>query len=80
MFKVAQTSIKYLGFHIGKHTASMYSLNYPPLINRIVGELEAWQNLPLSLNGRCHLVNDKKSKTIIPDAYPALPTETYGCK
>lgn len=44
-----------MGIKIGKEPSSLYSLNYPPLIPKIVGELEVWLNLPLLLFGRCAL-------------------------
>lgn len=54
-FSIAPDHLKYLGVLIGKTPASTYTLNYPPLIAKIVGELEAWKDLPLSLLGRVHL-------------------------
>lgn len=52
---IANQHITYLGIKIGREPSSLYSLNYPPLITKIVKELEAWGSLPLSLFGRCHL-------------------------
>lgn len=54
-FTVTTRYITYLGIHIGREPSSLYVLNYPPLITKIVQELEAWAALPLSLFGRCHL-------------------------
>lgn len=53
--KQVGVSIKYLEVNIGKEPASLYTLNYPPLIDRIIKKLEMWANLPLSLMGRAHL-------------------------
>lgn len=54
-FNINEKHITYLGIKIGKDPSSLYHLNYPPLISKIIGELEAWSNLPLSLFGRCAL-------------------------
>lgn len=51
----AKDKIKYLGMYIGNTPSSVYTLNYPPLIDKVIKELEAWQNLPLSLFERAHL-------------------------
>lgn len=42
--------ITYLGKKIGRDPSSLYFYNYPPLISKIVGELETWMELPLSLS------------------------------
>ncbi|PIO40484.1 hypothetical protein AB205_0190240 [Aquarana catesbeiana] len=52
---MATQHITYLGIQIGREPSSLYLLNYPPLIIKIVKELEAWGALPLSLFGRYHL-------------------------
>lgn len=52
-FTLATHYITYLGIHIGREPSYLYTLNYPPLITKIVKELEAWASLPLF--GRCHL-------------------------
>lgn len=54
-FAIAKDKIKYLGLYIGKHPSSIYNLNYPPVIEKVIKELEHWQTLPLSLTGRAHL-------------------------
>lgn len=54
--KVSTNYIKYLGIYIGKTPGSIYELNYPHLISKIVKELEGWSRLPLSLLPRCHLL------------------------
>lgn len=55
-FSLAKNHITYLGINIGKDPSSIYHLNYPELIGKITKELEAWNTLPISLFGRCHLV------------------------
>lgn len=54
-FTIAKYHITYLGIKIGKIPSSLYTLNYPPLINKIIQELKNWMDLPLSLLGRCNL-------------------------
>lgn len=54
-FLIAKQYITFLSIRIGREPSSLYSLNYPQLINTIVQELEAWASLPLSLFGRFHL-------------------------
>lgn len=54
-FPVAEGYITYLGIKIGRPPSSLHNLNYPPLITKILSELEAWMDLPSSLFGRCHL-------------------------
>lgn len=54
--KTAPTHITYLGIKIGRRPESLYSLNYVPLINKILAELGRWSHLPLPLLGRCHLI------------------------
>lgn len=46
---------QYLGLRIVRTPQSLYSLNYTPLITKIVKDLETWKNLPISLLGRAHL-------------------------
>lgn len=41
---------------MGKTPSSLYYLNYPTFIRKIVRELDIWKDLPLSLFGRSHLV------------------------
>lgn len=48
--------LTFLGIKIGHTAESIYGLNYPSLINKIVLELKRFTQLPLSLYGRCHLV------------------------
>lgn len=55
-FPIAKSFITYLGVKIGSTTSSIYALNYPPLIQKLVQELENWMELPLLLLGRCHLI------------------------
>lgn len=57
IFSVTKSHITYLGIKIGKLPSSLYHLNYPPLLTKISQELDNWMDLPLSLLGRCHLVN-----------------------
>lgn len=65
--------MKYLGINIGKHPSTIYPLNYHPLISKIVMELEAWQNLPLSLIDRCHLIK------MVSFARLLYPLQTLPC-
>lgn len=53
--KLSGASIKYLGVNIGWEPSLLYSLNFLPLIDKIVKELEMWKNLPISLSGRAYL-------------------------
>lgn len=41
----------YLGIKIGQTPESLYHLNYPRLISKMLKELEGWGKLPLSLFG-----------------------------
>lgn len=54
--QVAHSHITYLGTKIGRHTGTIYPLNYPPLFDKIIREFKKWETLPLSLFGRCQLV------------------------
>lgn len=51
----SKTHITYLGIKIGELPCSLYHLNFPPVISKIINELETWAELPLTLFGRCHL-------------------------
>lgn len=53
---VACKSVKYLEILIEKTPQSLYNLNYPPLISKIVKDLKKWSHLPLSFLPRCHLL------------------------
>lgn len=54
IFPVAKEHIKYLGIRIGKTPASLYNLKITTLIDKVIRELQAGKNLPLSLFGRTH--------------------------
>lgn len=56
-YTIAKEKIRYSGIKIGKTPSSLYNLNYPPLISKILRELELWIDFPLSLFGRAQLVN-----------------------
>lgn len=45
-FAIAKDKIKYLGIYIGKTPASIYSLNYPPIFDKILKDMEMWRDLP----------------------------------
>lgn len=50
IFPIAKAHITYLGIKIGKSPSSLFHpLNYPPIVSKIIGELENWgsRNLPL---------------------------------
>lgn len=51
-FPIAKEHIKYLGILIGKTPSTIYTLNFPPIIEKIQKELQGWRNLPISLFGR----------------------------
>lgn len=53
---IATSPIKYLGVNIGRTPRSIYDLNYPPLITKMIRELDRWGHLPISLLPRCHLM------------------------
>lgn len=55
-FSIAkQHNLAYLGLKIVKKPSSLYHLNYHTMIAKIIGEMEAWMHLTLSLFRRCHL-------------------------
>ncbi len=45
-------SIKYLGIPINSNINDLFKLNFIPLLKTIKGDLERWNNLPVSLMGR----------------------------
>lgn len=53
---IASKSVKYLGILIVKTPESLYNLNYPALICKIVQYLEKWTHLPPSFLPICHLL------------------------
>lgn len=53
-FALAHEKIKYLGINIGKTPSSVYNLNITS-IDKVIKELQAWKEIPLTLFGRIHL-------------------------
>lgn len=41
-FSIVKTHVTYLGIKIEKSPSTLYHLNYPPVISKIIGELENW--------------------------------------
>lgn len=54
-FQLAKDHITYPAIKIDKTPGSIYHFNYPPIIAKMISELETWGNLPLYLLGRCYL-------------------------
>ncbi len=44
-------SIKYLRIHIHLNVDDLFKLNFVPLLKTLKGDLERWNNLPISLMG-----------------------------
>lgn len=55
-FALENAHTTYLGIKVGREPSSLYYQNYPPLIAKIIQELDMWANLPLPLMGRAHLI------------------------
>lgn len=51
IFPMNNNQIKYLGIYIGKTHATIYSLNFPPLISKIENQLKLWKEIPILFGG-----------------------------
>ena len=56
LFRLAQTTFRYLGINIAHSLSALLKLNYTKLVLDIRSDLERWNSLPLSLAGRINLV------------------------
>lgn len=54
-----------MGILIGKSPSTIYTLNFPPIMDKIRKELAGWRNLPLSLIGRANLFRMKSFAKIL---------------
>uniref|UniRef100_A0A8C5MBP3 Reverse transcriptase domain-containing protein n=1 Tax=Leptobrachium leishanense TaxID=445787 RepID=A0A8C5MBP3_9ANUR len=55
-FKIASTSIPYLGIHLPSKYKDLYKVNYPPLYAKLRREMEVWNRECISWIGRVHCV------------------------
>ena len=55
-FKISPKKIKYLGIWITDKHKELYAVNYQPLLCNLNQDIERWDPLPLSLDGRINAV------------------------
>uniref|UniRef100_A0A8C5MEC2 Reverse transcriptase domain-containing protein n=1 Tax=Leptobrachium leishanense TaxID=445787 RepID=A0A8C5MEC2_9ANUR len=55
-FKIASTSIPYLGIYLPNRYKDLYKVNYPPLYAKLRREMEAWNRECISWLGRVHCI------------------------
>uniref|UniRef100_A0A8C5QNH5 Reverse transcriptase domain-containing protein n=1 Tax=Leptobrachium leishanense TaxID=445787 RepID=A0A8C5QNH5_9ANUR len=55
-FKIASTTIPYLGIHLPNKHDDIYKVNYPPLYAKLRGEMEVWNKECISWLGRVHCI------------------------
>uniref|UniRef100_A0A8C5P7M4 Reverse transcriptase domain-containing protein n=1 Tax=Leptobrachium leishanense TaxID=445787 RepID=A0A8C5P7M4_9ANUR len=55
-FKIASTSIPYLGIHLPSKYKDLYKVNYPPLYAKLRREMEVWNRECISWLGCVHCV------------------------
>ncbi len=55
-FKITQYKLTYLGIEVTKYLYSLFKANFPPLVTKLLNNIQFWRSLPIDLIGRVSII------------------------
>ncbi len=55
-FKITQYKLTYLGIEVTKYLYSLFKANFPPLVTKLLNNIQFWRSLPIYLIGRVNII------------------------